>query len=559
MNDVETVKVKRNLTALVEFSRVINSSFDLQFILNNILLTCMGKFFATKGLIGLNINSRILIRSSKGINEKMLDSFPEISSNDVLHDHYLFNDFLKINKLSAVEKISSSNDLVGLVCLGEKLNKSPYSEDDLEFLRTILNISASAIQNSIVLFELKRVNRILDSRIHRLNSLFELSKEFGLISEKSRATKLLVYSIIGQLLISKFAVVLSDGTNNQILESKFPEADLLNAISDIKIQEIESPIVKNKIINQYNKLYELKIELIVPMQLHGETKGLILLGKRVNHIDFNESDIEFVYSVGSLAIISLENRRLFNEALEKQKMEEELEIARGIQKNLLPHSIPQYKNFDIAAYNITSKQVGGDFYDIIPLDESSFCIAIADVSGKGVPAALLTANLQAFLKIICKHGMSLSEATELINDLVTDNTMDGKFITFFWGVLDEEDLTFNYVNAGHNPPLLIRKNKIIKLDKGGIILGVMKTFAPYESPTISLEKDDVIILFTDGVTEAMDKNGIEFSDEKLEELSLQSSDLSVSQIIDKIRISVTEFAAGTVQSDDITLMVVKVK
>src|SRR5664279_5726803 len=111
MNDVESVKIKRNLTALVEFSRVINSSLDLQFILNNILLTCMGKFFATKGLIGLNINGRILVKSSKGINEKILDTFPEIIPGDILDDHDLFNDFLKVNKLTAVEKISSSNDM----------------------------------------------------------------------------------------------------------------------------------------------------------------------------------------------------------------------------------------------------------------------------------------------------------------------------------------------------------------------------------------------------------------------------------------------------------------
>ena len=559
MNDVETVKVKRNLTALVEFSRIINSSFDLQFILNNILLTCMGKFFATKGLIGLNIEGKLLIKSSKGINKKVLDSFPEIGSEDNLNNHNPFNEFLKANKLHAVERISSSNDIVGIVCLGEKLNKNAYTEDDLEFLRTIINISASAIQNSIVLCELKRVNRVLDNRIHRLNSLFELSKEFGLISEKSRATKLLVYSIIGQLLISKFAVVLSDGTDKQILESKFPEAELLIALSDVKIAEIESSIGKDAILTKYSRLDELKIDLIVPMQLHGETKGLILLGRRVNQSEYTESDIEFIYSVGSLAIISLENRRLFNEALEKQKMEEELEIARDIQKNLLPHSIPEYKKFDVAAFNMPSKQVGGDFYDIIPLDDSSFCIAIADVSGKGVPAALLTANLQAFLKIICKHGMSLSEATELINDLVTDNTMDGKFITFFWGVLDEKDLSFNYVNAGHNPPLLIRKKKIIKLDKGGIILGVMKTFTPYESPTIPLQKEDVIVLFTDGITEAMDKNGNEFSDERLEELVLKSAHLSVSEITENIRQAVQDYAAGTVQSDDITLLVVKVK
>ena len=558
MNDVDSVKLKRNLTALVDFSRIINSSLDLQFILNNLLLTCMGKFFATRGLIALNINGVFFVKSSKGVNQNILESFPEITVDDI-NNHNGFRKYLSDNKLIAAETISSSNEIIGLVCLGEKLNKIPYTEDDLEFLRTIINISASAIQNSIVLDELKKVNRVLDMRVHRLNALFELSKEFSLLSENAGVAKLLIYAVIGQFLVSRFAVVLSSGGINRVLESKFPEPELLDALSDLNIQSIETSLNKQEIAASNCKLEKLKIELVVPMQLQGETKGLILLGKRVNNSEFTEDDIEFIYSVGSLAIISLENRRLFQDALEKQKMEEELEIARGIQNNLLPHFLPKYTRFDISAYNITSKQVGGDFYDVIPLDDNSFCMAIADVSGKGVQAALLMANLQAFLKIICKHGMSLHEATALINDLVTENTMDGKFITSFWGVLNERDLTMNYVNAGHNPPLLIRNKKIIKLDKGGIILGVMKTFVPYESPTISLEKDDLIVLFTDGVTEAMNKNGIEFSDEKLEELVLKYSDLNSSEICEIIKNTVQDHAAGTVQSDDITLLIVKVK
>jgi sigma-B regulation protein RsbU (phosphoserine phosphatase) len=558
MSDVESVKLKRNLTALVDFSRIINSSLDLQFILNNLLLTCMGKFFATRGLIALNLNGLFYIRSSKGIKDSVIELFPELTVNDI-NDHNGFKKYLTDNKFTAVETISSSNEIIGLVCLGEKLNKIPYTEDDLEFLRTIINISASAIQNSIVLNELKKVNRVLDTRVHRLNSLFELSKEFGLLSENAGVAKLLVYSVIGQFLVSRFAVVLSANGINRVLESKFPESELLEALDDLDIQSIETSLNKEEIADSNCKLEKLKIELIVPMQLQGETKGLILLGKRVNNSEYTEDDIEFIYSVGSLAIISLENRRLFSEALEKQKMEEELEIARDIQNNLLPHSLPSYPRFDITAYNIASKQVGGDFYDVIPLDDKSFCIAIADVSGKGVPAALLTANLQAFLKILCKSGMFLSEATAIINDLVTENTMDGKFITFFWGVLNDQDLTMNYVNAGHNPPLLIRNKKIIKLDKGGIILGVMKTFAQYESPTISLEKDDLIVLFTDGITEAMNIAGQEYSDEKLEELVIKYSDLNASEVCEIIKNSVQEHAAGTIQSDDITLLIVKVK
>jgi len=559
MIDSDNIRVKRNLTALVEFSRIINSSLDLEFILNNVLLTCMGKFLATKGLIALNENNKIIIRSSKGISDELIAKFPEIVAKTDFKDNVELLNFFSECKLSIYERISSSDECLGIVCLGEKLNKSPFSEDDVEFLKTILNISASAIQNSIVINELKRVNRVLDSRIQRLNSLFELSKEFGLFSDSTRVGRLLVYSVIGQFLVSKFAVITFNNGDINILESKYPADVLLAAIRQYDFSKVENPILKDSIQKNYSGFASLYIELIVPMQLQGETKGLIFLGKRINNQNYSEADIEFIYSIGSLAIISLENRRLFKEELAKQKMEEELELARGIQTNLLPSVIPTYKNFDISAFNLTSQQVGGDYYDIITLDEDSFCIAIGDVSGKGVPAALLMANLQAFLKTTCKQGMNLEDATALINDLISENTSDGKFITFFWAVFEDNKKSMHYVNAGHNHPLLIRDGKIRKLGRGGIILGVMKTIYPYESERIQLQKDDVIVLFTDGITEAMNTNGEEFSDEKLEELSLQISDKPSEKILNSIKKEVQSFATGTVQSDDMTIVILKIK
>ncbi len=559
MIDSDNIRVKRNLTALVEFSRIINSSLDLEFILNNVLLTCMGKFLATKGLIALNENNKIIIRSSKGISDELIAKFPEIVAKTDFKDNVELLNFFSECKLSIYERISSSDECLGIVCLGEKLNKSPFSEDDVEFLKTILNISASAIQNSIVINELKRVNRVLDSRIQRLNSLFELSKEFGLFSDSTRVGRLLVYSVIGQFLVSKFAVITFNNGDINILESKYPADVLLAAIRQYDFSKVENPILKDSIQKNYSGFASLYIELIVPMQLQGETKGLIFLGKRINNQNYSEADIEFIYSIGSLAIISLENRRLFKEELAKQKMEEELELARGIQTNLLPSVIPTYKNFDISAFNLTSQQVGGDYYDIITLDEDSFCIAIGDVSGKGVPAALLMANLQAFLKTTCKQGMNLEDATALINDLISENTSDGKFITFFWAVFEDNKKSMHYVNAGHNHPLLIRDGKIRKLGKGGIILGVMKTIYPYESERIQLQKDDVIVLFTDGITEAMNTNGEEFSDEKLEELALQISDKPSKEILNSIKKEVQSFATGTVQSDDMTIVILKIK
>ena len=558
INDTDSVKLKRNLTALVEFSRIINSSLDLEFILNNILLTCMGKFLATKGLVAIKTNGLLEVKVSKGLSKKIVENSPKIDTEIDLSMNNTFNDFMREANLYTFEKINSSEECLGIICLGEKLNKTPYTEDDQEFLKTILNISATAVQNSLVVDELKKVNRELDSRINRLSSLFELSKEFGLFSESTKVAKLLVYSVIGQFMVSKFAVVLFDGEANKIIESKYETDQLLFLINKYKAAIFETSIAKTQIEKDYPEIEQFGVELIVPMQLQGKTKGLILLGKRINNLEYSASDIEFIYSVGSLAIISLENKRLFKEELEKQKLDEELELAKEIQKNLLPQTLPQFKNFEIAATNISSKQVGGDYYDIIKYDDKSFVIAIADVSGKGIPASLLMANIQAFLKTVCRQEMQIENATAIINDLLTENVTDGRFITLFWAMLNDEERSLQYVNAGHNPPLLVRDGKITKLQKGGMILGVMKSMGPYLTEKINLQAGDTLIMFTDGVTEAMDKNRNEYSDERLEHLATELYKKPAKEILSLIQSSVQEFTKGAVQSDDITVMIIKV-
>lgn len=392
-----------------------------------------------------------------------------------------------------------------------------------------------------------------------MNSLFELSKEFGLFSESTKVSRLLVYSLMGQFLVSNYAILNFEGSAIQVLESKFQIDDLLTRLRNYDYLKIDTPLNKEKLEKYFSELYELGVNLIVPMQIQGSVKGLILLGKRVNNLEYSDYDIEFIYSVGSLAIISLENRRLFKEALEKQKLEEELEFAREIQQNLLPSQIPTTNNFDIAAINLSSKQVGGDYYDIIKVDEGKYIIAIADVSGKGIPASLLMANMQAFLQVISKQNIDIATATGLINDLITQNTFDGRFITFFWALLDDNERKLTYVNAGHNPPILVRNNQIIRLSEGGIILGVIKTIMPYNSNTIQLESGDKIIMFTDGVSEAMNPHSQEFSEERLEKIARDTSKLNSQETINRVREEIDEFVQGAPQSDDLTLMIIKVR
>jgi len=555
----DNLKLKRNLTALVDFSRIINSSIDLQFILNNVLLTCLGKFLSTKGLIALSENGKIVVKNSKGLSSNTIDKFPVLNVNENCLNDERLKSFMDSAKLKVSEKISSSDECIGMICLGEKLNKSDYTESDRDFLITILNISATAIQNSIRINELQGVNRELDSRIQRLNALFELSKEFGLFSESTKVAKLLVFSIIGQFMVSKFAVVTMQNGEIQVLDSKFDIDILLENLKSCDCSQIRNSMNHTELETKYSPLYKLGIHLAVPMQIQGKTKGLILLGDRINKQPYSSADTEFIYSVGSLAIISLENNRLFIEELEKQKMEEELDLAREIQQNLLPHTIPQYDNFDIAAINMSSKQVGGDYYDVIALDENRFCVAIADVSGKGAPASLLMANIQAFLQVICRQEMHIAQSTGLINDLIFANTSDGRFITFFWCLINNKDKKLIYVNAGHNPPLLIRNRKITKLQKGGVILGVIETMVPYLSEELVLQKDDVLVLFTDGISEAMNKRGEEFSDERLEKIAVELAGKCANEILEGIKNEVKQFTEGAPQSDDITMVILKVK
>lgn len=551
--------VLRNLSALVDFSNQINSSLDIGFILNNLLLTCFGKFHTSRGAVYLTDKSGALRLSAvKGI-KKTNDYIPlDLNIHSYKTDEEFVN-YLKENKIVLVQEINSDKDVIGLILLGGRLTGEKYSEDDKDFLQTFLNISATAIQNSASVSELVDLNKNLDTKVQQLSTLFDLSKEFSSILDISQVSKLLGYSIIGQLLVSKYAVVIINETGFEIIDSKFPKEILERTISDLDFLSLNSPISCNEAkYENCQKLSEIGIELIVPMQIKQNTKGLILLGKRIIGGGFSKSDIEFVASLGSLAIISIENSLLFEEALEKQRLEKDLELAKKIQQNLLPSKLPKMKSFEIAAYNQAAKQVGGDYYDAIRLDDSRVLISIGDVSGKGAQAALLMANLQAFQKSISKLNNELIDASNLLNDLVSENTTDGRFITFFWGILNDETKHFESVNMGHNPPLLIRDGKIRKLKLGGMLLGVMPTLAPYKNEVHELQKDDILILFTDGITEAMNEKYQEYSDERLEKLSselkVESADEALRIILDDVK----TFTGSTEQSDDITILVVKV-
>lgn len=548
----------QSLKAITDFSKLINSSLELNFILNNLLLTCFGKLHSTYGAVYLlneEGNFELKLRKGGGKNNfKLVKWFSPEDYSSEGKSNFILPDWIFPVKL----ELKGAKGVLGLFLLGNRLTGEPYSKEDFEFLKLLLNVSSTAIENAIKYLELKKLNEELDQKVNRLSSLFEMTKEFASVIERERVGKLLVYSLIGQLMVAEYAVIIFEGERVEIIESKFKKEDLFEELNPKEYALLKEPLFVSASDSSQKNLFDLGTRLIIPMRFKEETKGLILLGERKNGKPFAKSDSEFVASLASVAIISIENSKMIEEIIEKKKIEKELETAKSIQKSLLPAKLPESSEFDFAAVSQSARQVGGDYYDAIRLSEKKVLVAIADVSGKGVQAALLMANLQAFLKSISKQELPLDKATNILNDLVSENTTMGNFITFFWGILDENEMTFTFVNAGHNPPIWRKYNETSFLKTGGMLLGVAPTMIPYKSETIKLSSGDRIVLFTDGITEAMNSELQEYSLERLVKIVKKFKGSSAG-LLDEILLDVKKHANNFEQSDDITALIISVR
>jgi sigma-B regulation protein RsbU (phosphoserine phosphatase) len=242
--------------------------------------------------------------------------------------------------------------------------------------------------------------------------------------------------------------------------------------------------------------------------------------------------------------------------LERRK--KELEIAQQIQESFLPHTIPVIKNYDLAASSIPAQEVGGDFYDFIPITDKQTGLTIGDVSGKGIPAALFMAFSRTLLRAKACRNPGVGRMIESVNNFINDEPHSNMFVTLFYSVLDNAQNTLTFVNAGHNPPLLLRKKNgdIIRLSTGGVVLGAMKGLKMNEK-TIDLQAGDLLVLYTDGITEAINQQEDQFGEGRLIELLKENQELSSGDLKNLIIDQVYDFASRTPQADDITLMVLK--
>jgi phosphoserine phosphatase RsbU/P len=308
-------------------------------------------------------------------------------------------------------------------------------------------------------------------------------------------------------------------------------------------------------------LTALGAQLLVALEGRTGLAGFATLSKAEGK-PFLRHELRFLRDLGIQMGRGLESAKfvqaLSEEAVNRAKMTRELELAREVQERLLPQAMPIVPGIDTAASYKSAEEVGGDYYDLFVTDAGLLCWIVADVSGKGVSSALLMATLRASLRslMIDHRQAAATEVMEHLNRLLYDASSASRYATLFFLVYDPVARTLTYVNAGHNPPLLLRNGQVTKLECGGPVLGLLQN-ATYDQETLPFEVGDTITAYTDGITEAINPRGIEWGEQRLVDTILEQERPTPAASVQGILSTLQTFTAGTAPVDDMTLLVLR--
>lgn len=406
-----------------------------------------------------------------------------------------------------------------------------------------------------------------DAAVARLQILNQVHQALGRSVELGDLLELILQKVFDHLKPEEAAIFLregegyrraaahSSGGNPDGLASRhlFREvvdgrkaALILDARSDERFNQAQSLMLSG-----------LRTILAAPLLDDDRALGMIVLGSTRGVRAYEESDMELLVSLASVAAMRIANVRLVEEAAERKRMEQELALGRRIQMALIPDSLPEIDGWELHAENDACRGVSGDFYNMIRRDDGSFVVMIADVSGKGIAAALLTASLEALSAGPLDAGMSLDEICSRVSRLLHDRTPPEKYATAFFAEVEPDSGKVRFVNAGHNPGLLLRLGGQAEwLEASGVPLGLFPT-AEYSVGEFFFDPRDTLLLYTDGLTEAVNSGGEEYGDVRLKSVALSNRLLPLDELASKIGEDLSAFVGEVPYGDDRTLVLIR--
>jgi sigma-B regulation protein RsbU (phosphoserine phosphatase) len=308
-------------------------------------------------------------------------------------------------------------------------------------------------------------------------------------------------------------------------------------------------------------LLGLRSVLCVPLKARGRIIGVLYVDNRIRAGMFTPDDLELLTAIAAIAATAVENARLYQVAVERGRLERELQMAREVQASLLPGETPRVPGWTFAAHWQPARQVAGDYYDFIPLPGQRLGTVIADVSDKGMPAALFMAMTRSTIRACVGHAASPAQGIALANRLICADASGGMFVTLCYAQLDLETGEMTYVNAGHNPPLFLRAGSagpdcVTEWERTGMALGV-KADASFEERTVRFEPGDWVYLYTDGVTDALDTRDRDFGVRRLQEVLVRRRDAPAAELVAAVERELASYVGDLSPFDDVTMVAVR--
>jgi sigma-B regulation protein RsbU (phosphoserine phosphatase) len=525
-------KLALQVESFQEGFEILSKSFSLVEMVKNFLHIIRGNFIITE------IYSFHKIKNIPNWSNISLKKIPDSSYLSYLKDsetpliQYFPDEKIEVSIILPLADLSYLGILIG-----PKLDKSKFNDLDKITLQILLQVFDSAYKSFLNQRKEKALIFELNEKVLHLNNLIDTGIEISRYNKRSTLYEIALERVTSLTnAASSMIAIVKKSNNNQTKYITFPDGTDPDKILNSKFK-IQSSF------EHQDRLY-----------------NFILSEKETRHSTtaFTDLDKLLLDSISRQVSASLENEFLHKQALEKEKIEQELNVAASIQKMILPEKLPKINGYDLAGINIPSREVGGDYYDCYSLGNEKYAIIIADVAGKGIGAALLVSTLNAALNSYLQFDIPLTEISNRLNKLIYKSSPSDKYITFFIAVLDSNSGELDIVNAGHNPIFLLKKDGVLeKIDAGGVGLGMLDFGLPFEGQKTIMSPGDKLFLYTDGIPEAMNDKEEEYSDEEMINFLLTNSEKSSTDFIDLLVKSVKDFAGSAQQSDDITALLLK--
>jgi sigma-B regulation protein RsbU (phosphoserine phosphatase) len=573
---------KKSLEFLVEASKVLNSTLDVHTLVSlvfDLIVSAVDCQTCSLGRLGAK-GERIQVLLAFGQTGPQVWDLTVDRTNGIMGEvartakPLLLNDPEKIAKYSdaidanfGFQKRSSlavplmrGGEVIGAL---EAINKESgeFTGSDAEMLAALSEQIAIALDNA-------RLYGMVKREIKERDLLYQVGMRITSALDLDEVLSLILDSLAELVRFDAGGIYLADPDTDDIMAITTRGYDP-SMESQVKLKYGEGivgwvaknvqPVIVGDVSTDaryLNARDETRSEIVVPLVAGDKIVGVLNLESDRSDA-FSADDLDLLKAFGSQAAISIERAKLHMEIVEKRRLDDEIELARKIQKSFLPAELPRIPGFELSAINLPSEEVSGDYYDVISITGGQYGIVIADVFGKGIPASLVMASFRASLLAEIRNNYEITTILAKVNRLIWESVEPERCVTACYGVLDAVAGVLTYSNAGHLYPLVISKLETKRLTEGGMLLGAIEA-TTYAEERVHLAPGDLLLFFTDGLTEAENKYGEAFGEERLIETARSALDLGCSDIVKRIHGEIWQFSDGKL-IDDFTLLVIKVK